>query len=206
MKNLISGALRATRNSFASKQTIMYALFTVLLSAFLMSGCKKAALDSTVPEAEQQSSKAVNPEGNVVLQYTGLSGSTIWQLQQARAASAKYLDFDNAIKDGYADINVVTQHMGYHYLKAAHLDLEFDARKPEILVYNKQDDGRMQLLAVEYAVPISLTPNTAPEGFIGSADVWDRNTYFGLWLLHTWVWAYNPSGVFNPTNPLVHVH
>jgi hypothetical protein len=27
-----------------------------------------------------------------------------------------------------------------------------------------------------------------------------------LWLLHSWVWAYNPQGIFNPTNPMVHLH
>ena len=37
-------------------------------------------------------------------------------------------------------------------------------------------------------------------------DVWDGNVGAGLWLLHAWVWCYNPAGVFNPTNPLVHLH
>jgi hypothetical protein len=91
-------------------------------------------------------------------------------------------------------------------MKASLADTIFDYRKPEILVYNKNNEGKVELVAVEYAVPISLRPNSAPEGFTGSTDVWKRDTGFGLWLLHAWVWEYNPDGVFNPTNPSIHLH
>ncbi|HET9430342.1 MAG TPA: hypothetical protein VFO70_04155 [Chitinophagaceae bacterium] len=191
-------------NGFLHNAAVICGIF--LLVGFVFTGCKKEMNDTPVSEPVSQTTKAVNTGGDVINNYTGLSPQTLWQLEQARAASAKYLDFNNAIKDGYADINVVTPQMGYHYLKAEQLDLEFDCRKPEILIYNKTEEGEMRLVAVEYAVPIDLTPNTAPQGFIGTADVWDRNTFFGLWLLHTWVWAYNPYGVFNPTNPLIHLH
>jgi len=43
-------------------------------------------------------------------------------------------------------------------------------------VYNKNEDGSFQLVAAEYAVPIDISPNKAPEGFTGTGDVWDRNT------------------------------
>jgi hypothetical protein len=91
-------------------------------------------------------------------------------------------------------------------MKASLADTVFDYRKPEILVYNKNEQGKTELVAVEYAVPLALRPDTAPAGFTGSADVWKRDTGFGLWLLHAWVWAFNPDGVFNPTNPTVHLH
>ena len=96
--------------------------------------------------------------------------------------------------------------MGHHYMKPALVDATFEIRKPEILVYNKNHEGNFELVAVEYAVPIDQSPTVAPAGFTGSNDVWDRNTGFGLWLLHAWVWSYNPNGVFNPTNALVHLH
>ena len=92
--------------------------------------------------------------------------------------------------------------MGYHYLKMEHLDGTFEYAKPEILVYNKEQNGRMKLVALEYATPVSANP---PAGFTGDNDVW--SVYQGvLWTLHAWVWEYNPKGVFNPTNPLVHLH
>lgn len=133
----------------------------------------------------------------------GFSFTTFLELLKARAATAKYRDFDKAIADGYADINVVVPNMGYHFMKSAIVDATFEIKKPEILVYNKKLNGKFELLAVEFAVPISVTPDKAPEGFTGSADVWERNTDFGLWLQHAWIWKFNPDGVFHDTNPLV---
>jgi hypothetical protein len=137
---------------------------------------------------------------------TGLSAQTIAELRIAHAATQRYRILDSAIADGYADINVVQQNMGFHMMKAALVDTVFDPAKPEILVYNKQHDGHIQLVAVEYAVPIPLMPNRAPQGFTGSSDAWSYSTVFNLWLLHSWIWEYNPQGIFNPTNPLVHLH
>ena len=213
MKNLPTAALSSKRKHFVIHQsmhgTIRYAvLFFGLVTSvcFLFSGCTKEGINTSVNEVQGISNAATNADANIVNNYTGLSWQTAWELQQARAATAKYQHIKNAIKDGYADISVVVPNMGYHYMKSEYVDATFDIRKPEILVYNKNHDGSFQLVAVEYAVPINLSPNEAPEGFTGAGDVWDRNTGFGLWLLHAWVWYNNPSGVFNPTNPLVHLH
>jgi hypothetical protein len=88
-------------------------------------------------------------------------------------------------------------------MKTAIVDPVFDIREPEILVYNKDEKGNQELVAVEYAVPLSLP---RPEGFTGTNDVWKDDSGFPFWLLHAWVWSYNPDGVFNWTNPLVHLH
>ena len=145
-------------------------------------------------------------EGNALRKRNGCSFTTFLELLEARAATAKYRDFDRAIADSFVDINVVVPNMGYHFMKSAIVDAKFEIRKPEILVYNKKLNGKFELVAVEYAVPISLSPDKAPEGFTGSADVWERNTTFGLWLQHAWIWKFNPDGVFTDTNPRVHVH
>jgi len=204
MKQYVHAAPGSNRPRFAL--SCLSFRFTILLVfVFLVSSCTKE-VDETDEAAVQanQSSMGSTP-GNILDQYTGLSSQTLWELQQARAATARYRNIANAIKDGYADIAVVVPNMGHHYLKAALLDGEFDIRKPEILVYNRNEEGAFELVAVEYAIPLQLSAE-APAGFTGTADVWDRNTGFGLWLLHAWVWSYNPQGVFNPTNPLVHLH
>ena len=212
MKNLFSSALRCNGKNFVAHRFVPGvtnpALFfcSVILIGFLFTGCNKENINTPEDEVKSLQRNATNSEGNVLNNYTGLSPQTKWELQQARAATAKYRNFDNAIKDGYVDINVIVPEMGYHYLQTSYLDLIFDPRKPEILVYNKNEDGSMQLVAVEYAVPIDLTPNVAPKGFTGEDDVWDRNTFFGLWLQHAWVWSFNPDGVFHSTNPLIHLH
>lgn len=184
-----------------------FLIFTLLIALFSAVGCSKEASiqsDALTTEISMKKTDMLIPN-EMLTNYSDLNMTTRWELQQARAATARYRDIKNAMKNGYVDINVVAQNMGYHFMKMAHVDGKFDYKQPEILVYNKMDNGSMQLVAVEYAIPLSLSAE-APEGFTGSNDVWDKNTGFGLWLLHAWVWYHNPEGVFNPTNPLVHLH
>jgi hypothetical protein len=124
------------------------------------------------------------------------------QLALAKRATARYRDVQQAIADGYADINVVIPNMGRHFLKQALMDSTFDVEHPELLVYSPDSAGKLQLVAVEYAVPTKLSAN-APEGFKGSADQWFINQQFDIWTLHAWVWKDNPAGIFYPTNPNV---
>lgn len=173
------------------KQSIFPVIITLSVTLFF-TACKKDHLH-TGQDAIDRSS-------------TGLSPETIAELKSARTATEKYRSIDAAIADGYEDIHVVQQNMGFHLLKTALLDSIFNPATPEILVYNKQHDGSVALVAVEFAVPIPLTPEKAPGGFTGSSDAWSYSTVFNLWLLHSWVWEYNPQGIFNPTNPLVHLH
>jgi len=189
---------------------------SLILIGFLFTGCKKQEMNVPEHKAQVTSNKVLNTDEKVMNtdeefrknydRQARIGWRTLWELLQARLATAKYRNINNAINDGYADISVVVPNMGHHYMKSAIVDAIFEIRKPEILVYNKNEDGSFQLVAVEYAVPIDLSPNEAPEGFTGNSDVWDRNTGFGLWLLHAWVWHFNSDGVFNPTNPLVHLH
>ena len=147
------------------------------------------------------------PQKTAIEKYSAyLPAATMQELNAAKNATQKYRSIDSAIADGYANINVVVENMGFHYMKASLADTVFQAEKPEILVYNKQHDGRIELVAVEYAVPIPLMPNKEPRGFTGGSDVWTYSTTFNLWLLHAWIWEFNPYGAFTPTNPNVHLH
>lgn len=172
-------------------------ILSVALGSLLVAGCTKEE-QQPVNQAAKGEVKSID----FLNDYEGLDPMTVWELQQATASTAKYKHIKNAYKDGYASINVVVQGMGYHFMKSTLVDATFDFRNPELLVYNKDENGEYYLVAVEYAVPLELSP-TAPEGFTGDDDVWTENTVFGLWLLHAWVWEYNPLGVFNPTNPNV---
>ena len=177
-----------------------------LLSVFLISifmGCQQ---DVNSPLDNQQTppgNLTISPKTAVVTTNDNLPLATHLQLQAAKAATAKYHDINNAIEDGYVDIDVVVQNMGYHYMKPSNIDGTFDPAKPPILVYSKNpENGKMDLVAVEYAIP---NTDPRPEGFAGDADVWENNTDFGLWLCHAWVWYNNPDGIFNEFNPRVHV-
>lgn len=117
---------------------------------------------------------------------SSLSPETKKELARARQATARYHNINNACADEYIDINVFCPNMGYHYLKPAILDADFDPAKPEFLVYADFGNGQLRLVAVEYAVPLALSEN-APEGFTGDDDQWHRNETFGLWTLHAWI-------------------
>jgi len=129
--------------------------------------------------------------------------ATLVQLEAVRNATARFLDEQTAIDEGYVDISVFYPNMGHHYLKAELLDAVFEPEKPELLVY--ADDpcsGSRRLVAVEYAVPLALAKD-APAGFVGSDDTWTINQRFQLWTLHAWLFEYNPAGVFAAYNARV---
>lgn len=210
MKNSYRSAMRCNRKSFALDRWLQGGIFSTRLYfcligfiGILLIACKKESVTATADDQQSVNAHSVNAESDVVSSYTGLSWQTTWELQQARAATAKYRNIDNAIRDGYADIAVDVENMGHHFMKSSIVDGTFDIRQPEILVYNKDHDGMQVLVAVEYAVPLT---NPRPEGFTGASDVWKGDSGFPLWLVHAWVWAYNPDGVFNWTNPSVHLH
>jgi hypothetical protein len=187
-----------------SGQLIPYVM--ILTASLLFSACKKYN-DKAQTNSEEQLASANNAKAGAesLNFYTGLDPQTLRELQQVRAATAKYQNINNAFGDSYVDIGLVMPNMGYHFLKAELIKPVFDLGKPPILVYNKKNNGNFELVAVEYAVPIDpQSPNTPPEGFTGNDDMWDFNTLnTGWWTLHAWVWKNNPDGVFNMTNPLV---
>ena len=121
------------------------------------------------------------------------------ELALARAATARYHIVERALADGYIDLGVVLPNMGRHFMKPGLVDATFEADRPELLVYSADERGALNLVAVEYAIPLALSAD-APEGFEGKADSWFDDTRFGLWTLHAWVWRDNPDGIFNPTN------
>lgn len=193
MKNLCTASRR--KNTSLSK-LLSYGI-SLVIAAMLFVGCQKEATKTSVDELQNVNKHSSVPEGNVVNDY-GLPRQTVWELQQVRAATARYRNIENATNDGYSNIDVNVENMGHHFMNTNLVDGTFDIRKPEILVYNGLDSGNPELVAVEYAIPIT---EPLPEGFTGSADVWNGNSGFPLWLVHAWVWKYNPDGAFNWTNP-----
>jgi hypothetical protein len=172
----------------------------ILAAAFLFASCGKQDTSQPKMQTQAESNLGANADDDLMNQQS----KTLMQLKQAREATARYKNIDTAFADGYIDIHVVMENMGYHFERPGNVDSVFDITHPELLVYNKKEDGSFKLVAVEYAVPLDKSVN-APKGFAGKQDVWDHNDGFGLWLLHAWVWDFNPDGVFNPTNPRVHV-
>ena len=125
------------------------------------------------------------------------------ELAQTRAATAQYHDVDSALADGYVDINECAPGEGCHIVNFGLIDCEFEADRPEILVYAPAPGGRLRLAAVEFVVPLSCAAD-APEGYVGDEDAWREDSEgFGLWEMTAWMWLANPDGMFAQTNPRV---
>ena len=133
-----------------------------------------------------------------------LSAATNQQLAQARRGTAKYHDIAQAEADGYVNISIYESGEGLHYVNFALVDANFEPERPEVLLYAPvPHENRMELVAVEYVVPLSLS-SSAPAGFTGDADVWRENSEgLGLWELNAWIWLNNSDGIFAFHNPRV---
>lgn len=195
-------------NAFKNAKNLTYGF--IVLGTLVFTGCKKESVNENNDQAAKNNEvqaaitgSNMKTDAEFMNMYSGLAKQTTLELQQARAATARYRNIENALKDGYTNIGVDVENMGHHYMNPLLVDGTFDIRNPEILVYNGNAEEGFELVAVEYAVPLT---DPMPAGFSGSLDVWNGTSGFPLWLLHAWVWAYNPDGVFNPTNSAVHLH
>ena len=130
-----------------------------------------------------------------------LSAENLSDLARARKATARFSRVEQAEAEGYINLNFCEEGEGCHWLKPSLLDGEFDPKQPEILLYVRDGDS-WRFVAVEYAVPLSLSPGVAPAGLSGSADTWRENSEgVGLWELTVWLWLHNPNGMFEQHNP-----
>lgn len=121
--------------------------------------------------------------------------------------TAPFHKFENAVKAGWGTritecfSDAKLGGMGYHYGNTALIDGVVDARKPELLLYEPQRNGRLRFVAVEYIVPFTAWTAAKPPKLYG--QYFHRNEAFGLWVLHVWHVRRNPSGIFMDWNPKV---
>lgn len=90
--------------------------------------------------------------------------------------------------------------MGQHYVNTGLLDGTVNAAEPEALVY-EVDGDRLQLVAVEYIIPLSDWQSADKPTLFGKE--FTRIDSLGLWALHAWIWRPNPDGIFANYNPNV---
>jgi hypothetical protein len=139
---------------------------------------------------------------------------------EVRASTARYQDQGEAVKDGYRKIGPDFPSMGEHWLnRAIVMQGEIDPRRPPILEYITVN-GRPVLAGVAYArlaygePPVTRIPaprsawhyhagSVDEESFIashaahGAADT-SRGPRIAV--LHAWLWADNPAGLFATDN------
>ncbi|HZF67935.1 MAG TPA: hypothetical protein VEZ47_07850 [Gemmatirosa sp.] len=138
-------------------------------------------------------------------------------LAATRAATARYHDDAVAIADGYAPMGGCVANpvagvggMGVHYVNVPLLlDPSLDPERPEVLVYEPQQNGRMRLVAVEWMAFAAAYPGGAPEIFGQRLENGPPlpggpgGALVPTYALHAWTWRHNPSGMLNAWNPAV---
>jgi hypothetical protein len=145
------------------------------------------------------------------------------ELAQVRRLTARFHRVEAAIEAGYelgwvngSGVRILTgcvSHptagaMGYHYFNAELMaDNAVDALEPEALVYAPAADGGLKLVAVEWVV---RGPDSNPPGVSEPPSVLGMEMHIlvpppgpAFYLMHAWVWANNPAGMFEDWSPEV---
>lgn len=147
---------------------------------------------------------------------TSAEGST--KLDRLRFATAPYFDIDEAAEDGYGElqdaegiacIDDEAGGMGIHYVNGALVgDGEVKLLTPEAVIYEPQEDGDMELVAVEYVVLRSAWRETHATGrphLMGQRfELVKAGNRYGIppfYELHVWAWRTNEDGLFEDWNP-----
>jgi hypothetical protein len=172
-----------------------------LAAALAVAGCASDTPTAASPAAAHRHGPALS------VQESGLDASIRNELAALRNATATFHDITKAAAAGYTTpvtgcmSNPGVGGMGFHYADLSRFDAVVEPMRPEILVYAPKPNGELQLVAVEYAVPLAAW--TAPEPPSAFGQSFHVNTTFGLWVLHAWVWQPNPDGIFTDWNPRI---
>jgi hypothetical protein len=143
------------------------------------------------------------------------------ELAEVRRVTARFHRVGEAMAAGYelgwvngSGVRIITGcvsnptagAMGYHYFNEELMaNNAVDPFEPEVLVYAPAADGGLKLVAVEWVV---RGPNTNPPGVSEAPSVLGMDMHIlvpavGFWIMHAWVWANNPAGMFADWNPEV---
>ena len=99
--------------------------------------------------------------------------------------------------------------MGYHYGNTKIFDATVALLEPEVVIYEPEKNGRMNLVGLEYIVPLDAW-QAAQHNLNDPTDVpqllgqkFTRHSFLPIFKLHIWLWRHNPSGTYADWNPKV---
>lgn len=116
-------------------------------------------------------------------------------------ALAKTAGYNTAITDCMSNGDLGA--MGIHWANTTLIDATADAAHPEALIYEPGTNGQASLVGVEFIVPFTAVPKTAPAPVL-FGQKFEVNDVFGVWALHVWTHRTNPAGTFATWNARVH--
>jgi hypothetical protein len=133
-------------------------------------------------------------------------------LGEVRQANARFVAVAQAVKEGYKPIpctsGVDGGAMGIHYVHGDLIqDDALDVGKPEAVMYEPDENGRLHLVAVEYIT--TKGPASLGGQLFSLTGAPNRYGLPAFYELHVWAWRNNPKGSFADMNPRVscdHAH
>ena len=156
--------------------------------------------------------------GVTVYAVNGRGGQS--EVAKVRGAVAPYHNIEKATEAGWVLVPGLDYcfeseagGMGIHHINPGLLDAEVDPLQPEALVYQHLANGNLQLGAVEYIVPFEAWH--AEHGADAHAPMvlgqhmhrksvevrGDEPGAVDVYVLHAWLFAKNPGGMFEDFNP-----
>jgi hypothetical protein len=132
-----------------------------------------------------------------------------------RQATERFKNVNQAIAEGYVlQFGCVSGDssgaMGLHYVNGDLVNKGvLDPMKPQIVIYEAQPDGTLQLIGADFLVIATQwnTNHTSPPEMMGQLfHLFDAPNRFGLpafYTLHVWAWKDNPNGAFVNWHPNV---
>jgi hypothetical protein len=128
-------------------------------------------------------------------------------VERVRKATERFRNLATAQASGYTSqypagcASSAAGGQGFHYLNPALADSTINLLTPELVMYEPQRNGKLELVGVDYVVPFTAWKSTTPPTLLGVPFM--RNEPLGVWALHIWTARENPSGMFAMWNPRV---
>lgn len=227
--------------TFHTFRSTPYAALAALVVAAALAagpGARHAVAQRAAPAS---ATTDADPARAVILAVAETDPALAERLEAIHAATEKYRDVEAALEDGYVrdplDMCVTPEmegqprqlgDMGIHYFRPDLLGLtgteprvsgvgtHTDFRRPAILVYEPQPDGRLVLVAVENLVfreAWAESGREAPPEFSGNqyyttvdnpdTEPDEAHGFAPHYELHLWLYRENPGGLFAQFNPNV---
>lgn len=132
-----------------------------------------------------------------------------------RESTERFQDVSEAEKEGYAlQFGCVSGDsggaMGLHFVNGDLVNSGvIDATHPQIVIYEAQPNGRLQLIGADFLVLADTwnSKHSGPPELMGQLfHLFDSPNRFGLpafYTLHVWAWKDNPNGAFVNWHPNV---
>src|SRR5688572_16868444 len=107
-------------------------------------------------------------------------------------ANARRAGYTNQFPAGCVQLADGSAAQGFHFMNEGLVDDKVELLRPELVMYEPQPNGTLQLVGVDYVVPLGASeqaPTLLGQEFVAIDAL-------GVWALHIWAWRPNPDGMF----------